>query len=178
MSAGLPTHGREGVLRLSTATGSTVIGTEVAYSNNWTWSPSKDLVEISRLNQNSKEFLEGMVSGTFSAEGSVMPMNSQMKLLFGRFAKISTADTGGGDSSAASIVDGTMWFHGVLKPIDSNKSSDDIAGMKIMVPILASGLTFGASGSEVETWSFEGTQNGDVMFQESTSTASGIPTVS
>ena len=57
MGVGKPTHGREGVLYLSTSTGSTSFGTEVGYSNEWSWSPSKDQAEITRLNQNSKEFI-------------------------------------------------------------------------------------------------------------------------
>ena len=72
MGNGLPTHGREGVLYLSTSTGSTSFGTEVGYSNEWNWSPSKDQAEISRLNQNSKEFIEGMVGGSLAASGSLM----------------------------------------------------------------------------------------------------------
>jgi len=63
MGNGLPTHGREGVLYLSTSTGTTAYGTEVGYSDDWTWTPSKDQVEINRLNHKSKEFLEGLVSG-------------------------------------------------------------------------------------------------------------------
>lgn len=175
MGNGLPTHGREGVLYLSTSTGSTSFGTEVGYSNEWSWSPSKDLAEISRLNQNSKEFIEGMVSGSLSATGSLIPGNAQVRNLIGRFAKVSTDDTGGGDSLATAITDGTFYFHGVMKPIDTAGTSDDISGMKMVIPILSAGLSITTPGSDIVGWSYDGTQNGDALYVESTSTAAGLP---
>lgn len=175
MGNGLPTHGREGVLYLSTSTGSTAFGIEVGYSNEWTWTPTKENVEINRLNQNSKEFLEGLVSGTASASGSVIPGNAQLRTMISRFAKVSVDDTGGADSLADAITDGTFYFHGIVKPIDTGKTSDDINGMKFVIPILASGMSFPVSGADVVGWSFDGVQNGDVLYVESTSTKSGIP---
>jgi len=175
MGNGLPTHGREGVLYLSTSTGSTAYGTEVGYANEWSWSPSKDQAEITRLNQNSKEFIEGMVSGALSASGSLIPGNAQVRKLIGRFAKVSTDDTGGADTTALAITDGTFYFHGVMKPIDTGKSSDDIHGMKMVIPILASGMSINVSGGDIVGWSYDGTQNGDAVYIESTSTAAGLP---
>lgn len=173
--AGSPIHGREGILKLSTTTGSTASATEVGYSNDWTWTPSKDQVEISRLNQNSKEFLEGLVSASFSASGSVIPGNAQLTRMINRFARVSTGDTGGADSDYTAITDGTFYFHGIVKPIDTGTTSDDIHGIKMVIPVLASGMGFNISGGDIEGWTFDGTQNGDALYVESTSTASGIP---
>jgi len=173
--AGLPTHGREGVLYLSTSSGSTNYGTEVGYSNDWSWTPSKDQVEINRLNQNSKEFLEGLVSGSLSASGSLNSGNAQVRTMINRFARVSMDDTGGGDTDYVAITDGTFYFHGVMKPIDTKGTSDDINGQKVVVPILASGMGFTVSGGDIVSWNFEGTQNGDALYVESTSTAAGLP---
>jgi hypothetical protein len=175
MGNGLPTHGREGVLYLSTSSGSTSFGTEIGYSNDWSWTPSKDQVEINRLNQNSKEYLEGLVSGSASASGSLVPGNGQVRTLINRFARVSTGDTGGGDSDYTAITEGTFYFHGIMKPIDTAKTSDDINGMKMVIPILASGMSFTVSGGDIVGWSFDGTQNGDALYVESTSTIAGIP---
>jgi hypothetical protein len=175
MGNGAPTHGREGVLYLSTSTGSTAFGTEVAYSNEWSWTPSKDNAEITRLNQNSKEFVEGLVSGSLSASGSVIPGNAQVRKIISRFAKVSVDDTGGADTLADAITDGNLYFHGVMKPIDTQASSDNINGMKMVIPILASGLSLGASGADIVGWTYDGTQNGDAVYIESTSTAAGLP---
>lgn len=175
MGNGAPTHGREGVLYLSTSTGSTNTGTEVGYSNEWAWSPSKEQAEISRLNQNSKEFVEGLVSGSLSASGSLIPGNAQVRNLIGRFAKVSMDDTGGADTLASAITDGTFYFHGVMKPIDTGGSSDNINGMKMVIPILASGMSMNVSGADIVGWSYDGTQNGDALYVESTSTKAGLP---
>lgn len=175
--AGSPTHGREGVLYLSTAAGSTKTGTEIGYSNSWTLTPSKDIVEINRLNQNSKEYLEGLVSGSVSAEGSFISGNAQVRSLVNRFARVlnDTGDTASGDTSYTAITDGTLYFHGVVKPIDTKGTSDDKRGMKFVIPFLASGMSYNVSGGDIVNWSFDGTQNGDVLYVESTSTAQGLP---
>ena len=175
MGNGLPTHGREGVLYLSTSTGSTAYGTEVGYSNEWSWSPSKDQSEINRLNQNSKEFVEGLVSGSLSASGSLIPGNTQVRNMIGRFAKVSMNDTGGADTLASAITDGSFYFHGVMKPIDTGKTSDEAHGMKMVIPILASGMSINVSGGDIVGWTYDGTQNGDAVYIESTSTAAGLP---
>jgi hypothetical protein len=170
-----PTHGREGVLYLSTSSGSTEFGTEVGYSNEWSWSPSKDQAEISRLNQNSKEFVEGLVSGSLSATGSLIPGNAPVRKIISRFAKVSTGDTGGADTTANAITDGTFYFHGIMKPIDTGGTSDDIRGMKMVIPILASGMSINVSGADIVGWTYDGTQNGDALYIESTSSAAGLP---
>jgi hypothetical protein len=175
MSNALPTHGREGVLLLSTDSGSTKSGTEVAYSEAWSWTPSKEQTEISKLNATSKEYLEGLVSGTLTASGSIVSGSAQQRIIFSRFAKVETSDTGGADTLAAGITDGNMWFHGIIKPIDTGGTSDDIIGQKIVVPILASGLSIDVSAGDVAKWSYDGQQNGDALYTESTSTAAGIP---
>ena len=174
--AGSPTHGREGVLYLSTAEGSTVTGTELAWTNSWTWTPSKDQVEITPLNNQSKYFVEGLVAGTVSAEGSLISGSSVQRAIIGRFAKVlnDTGDTAG-SSAALAVTDGNFYLHLVAKPIDTAASSDEIRGQKFVVPVLASGMSVTASGSDIVGWSYDGTQNGDVLYIESTSTAQGIP---
>ena len=175
MGNALPTHGREGVLYHSTSSGSTEFGTEVGYSNEWSWTPAKDQVEINRLNQNSKEFLEGLVGGAFTASGSVVTGNAPLRKMINRFAKVSTQDTGGADTTATAITDGTFWFHGIMKPIDTAATSDNIIGQKLVIPILAGGMGFNVSGGDVVGWSFDGVQNGDVLYVESTDSGAGIP---
>lgn len=175
--AGLPVHGREGILYLSTSSGSTSFGTEVGYSNEWSWTPTKDQVEINRLNQNSKEFLEGLVGGAATASGSLISGNAQVRTMINRFARVlnDTGDTASGDTAYTAITDGTFYFHGIMKPIDTQGTSDDKRGQKLVIPILASGMGFTVSGGDIVGWSFDGTQNGDVLYVESTSTAQGIP---
>lgn len=174
--AGSPTHGREGVLYLSTSTGSTAFGTEVAWTNSWTWTPSKDQVEITPLNNNSKYYVEGLVGGTVSAEGSLISGSESQRTIIGRFAKVLN-DTGDTASSTAAlaITDGNFYLHLVSKPIDTQGSSDDARGQKFIVPVLASGMSVSASGGDIVGWSYDGTQNGDVLYVESTSTAQGLP---
>jgi hypothetical protein len=174
--AGSPTHGREGVLYLSTSTGSTAFGTEIGYSESWSWTPSKEQSEINRLNSSSKEFIEGLVSGTLSAGGSLISGSNQQRLLIGRFAKVlnDTGDTAS-DTAAVCITDGTMYFHAIAKPIDTQGTSDDKRGQKFVIPILASGLGIDVNATDIVKWTYDGTQNGDVLYVESTSTAQGIP---
>jgi len=176
MGNGIPIHGREGVLYLSTSTGSTAFGTEIGYTNSFTWTPSKDNAEINALNQNSKLFVEGLVGGSLTMEGSLVAGSAPQSILIGRFAKvlIDTGDTAG-SSEALAIADGNLYFHGILKPIDTGGTSDDISGQKIVVPILASGLSLGASGADIVPFSYDGVQNGDVLYVDSTSTAQGFP---
>ena len=174
--SGSPTHGREGVLYLSTASGSTGLGTEVGWTNSWSWTPSKDQTEINALNQTSKYYVEGLIAGAVSAEGSLVSGSSVQRQLINRFAKVlnDTGDTPG-SSAALSVVDGNLYLHLVAKPIDTAASSDDKRGQKIVVPVLASGFSIEASGGDIVGWSYDGTQNGDALYIESTSTAMGLP---
>ncbi len=174
--AGSPTHGREGVLYAGTDSNSTGLGTEIGWTNSWSWSPSKDQTEINALNQNSKYYVEGLVGGSVSAEGSLISGSAQQRTLISRFAKVlnDTGDTAG-DTEADAITDGELYLHLVAKPIDTAGDSDDVRGQKLVVPILASGMSIEASGGDIVSWSYDGTQNGDVLYIESTSTAHGIP---
>ena len=168
--AGKPVHGREGVLYLSTSTGSTANGTEVAWTNDWTWSPSKDQTEITPLNNSSKYYVEGLVGGSVSASGSLITGSAIQRKIINRFAKVD-ATTG----AALNITDGNFYLHLISKPIDTGASSDAIKGQKFIVPVLASGFSVSASGGDIVGWSYDGTQNGDVLFVESSSTAKGLP---
>lgn len=172
--AGSPVHGREGILYLSTSTGSTSYGSEVGWVNSWEWSPSKDNAEITALNQNSKYYVEGLVDGSVSAEGSFITGSGGLQTIISRFAKTLINDTDG-DTAATAITDGNFYLHLISKPIDTAGTSDDINGAKYVVPVLASGFTAGADGGSIESWSYEGQQNGDVIYVESTSTEAGLP---
>ena len=174
--AGSPTHGREGILYAGDDANSTGLGTEIGWTNDWSWSPSKDQTEITALNQNSKYYVEGLVGGSVSASGSLISGSVQQRTLISRFAKVlnDTGDTAS-DTEADAITDGDLNLHLVAKPIDTGGTSDDIRGQKLIVPILASGMSIEASGGDIVSWSYDGTQNGDVLYIESTSTSHGIP---
>jgi len=174
--AGSPTHGREGVLYQGTDSNSTGLGTEIGWTNSWTWSPSKDQTEISALNQTSKYYVEGLVSGSVSAEGSLISGSSGQRTLMGQFAKVLSDDGSTlSDTAADAITDGNLYLHLVAKPIDTAGTSDDNRGQKIIVPVLGSGFSVNASGGDIVGWTYEGQQNGDAMYVESTSTEHGIP---
>jgi len=175
--AGSPTHGREGVLYLSTSALTTAFGDEVGWTNDWTWTPSKDQTEISPLNATSKYYVEGLVSGSVSASGSLVAGSAVQRTMIGRFAKVlnDTGDTAS-STAASAITDGNFYLHLIAKPIDTGGSSDDKRGQKFVVPVLASGFSANASGGDIVGWSYDGQQNGDVYYVESTSTAQGIPT--
>ena len=175
--AGNPTHGREGVLLLSTASGTTTTGVEVGWTNSWSWTPSKDQTEINALNQTSKYYVEGLIAGSVSAEGSLVTGSSMQHTLIGKFARV-LIDTGSTptDTEALSPTDGNLYLHLIAKPIDTAGSSDDVRGQKFVVPVLASGFSVEVSGGDIVGWSYDGVQNGDATFIESTSTAYGIPT--
>ena len=167
-------HGREGALYLSTVSGSTSYGTEIGYTNSWSISMSRDISEVTPLNQNSKEYVEGLVSGTVSAEGSIRILDTTLEKIFNRFSKI--LDTGdSGDTDAAEIADGTMYLHLILKPIDTGGTSDDIKGAKFVAPLLSNGFSVEASGGDIESWSYDGTINGDLLYSVSTDTGRGFP---
>lgn len=174
--AGNPTHGREGVLYNGTDSNSTGFGTEIGWTNSWSWSPTKDMNEITAINQTSKYYVEGLVGGSISAEGSLISGSSGHRTLIGRFAKVlnDTGDTVS-DTAAAAVEDGDLYLHCVIKPIDTGGSSDDVRGQKIIVPVLATGMSIDVSGGDIVGWSYEGTQDGDVLYIESTSTNYGIP---
>lgn len=173
--AGDVIHGRQGVLYLSTSSGSTSYGTEVGYTQSWSLSMSRDLAEVTKLNQNSKEYKEGLVSGTVTAQGSLQTGNAQYKKIVSRFAKVlDSADTAG-DSQADAIADGTMYLHLVTKPIDTGATGDEIKGQKFIAPILSNGLSADVNAGGLETWSYDGTINGDLLYRESTSSEDGFP---
>lgn len=166
-------HGREGALYLSTSSGDTAYGSEIAYTNTWSLSMSRDIAEVTPLNSNSKEYIEGLVSGTVSAEGGFRVSDTHFEKLINRFCDVQTAtDTTG---TPEDITDGVMYFHLFARLIDTAASSDEIPGAKYVVPVLSNGFTANANGGEIENWSYEGTVSGDVVYIVSTSTADGIP---
>jgi len=164
-------HGREGALYLSTASGDTAYGSEIGYTNSWSLSMSRDIAEVTPLNSNSKEYVEGLVSGTVSAEGGFRIEDTHFEKIINRFCGVQGAT----DTSATDITDGTLYFHLFAKLIDTAASSDNITGAKYVVPVLSNGFTANANGGEIENWSFEGTVNGDVLYIASTDSADGIP---
>lgn len=163
-------HGREGALYLSTASGSTSLGNEIGYTNSWSVSMTRDLSEVTPLNNASKEYVEGLVSGTVSAEGSIRVGDSVLKQIYARFAKVRETTDTGGDTEAAAIVSGNMYLHLIVKPIDTGGDTSNEAGAKFVVPILSNGFSADEAGSDIASWSYEGTINGDLLYVESTDT--------
>ena len=111
MAASSLIHGREGALYISTSSGDTAYGHEIGYTNSWTLSMSRDISEVTPLNNNSKEYVEGLIGGTVSAEGSFRVSDSYLDVLIGRFAEIRDSGDTGGSSEAAAITDGTFYLH-------------------------------------------------------------------
>jgi len=167
-------HGRLGALYLSTAAGSTSYGTLLGYTDNWSITPSKDLVEITKLDQNSKEYLEGLIGGSVSVGGSFRVADTILHKVINRFAVLEIDTSSGGRDDFA---DGTMYLHCIVKSIDTAKSSDNAKGAKFVVPVLLSGMSMDASAGDVEKWSADGSVDGDLLYVESSSTARGIPKV-
>jgi hypothetical protein len=164
-------HGREGVLLFSTSSGSTdSMGTELGYTESWSVSMTRDLAEVTKINTNSKEYVEGLVGGTISASGSFRTNDTGgLYSLIGRFAKIRTSgDTG--DSDAAAIQDGDIYARLVVKPIDTAASSDEVAGGAFTVKLLSNGFGVDVSGGDLSGWTYEGTMNGDLLYFESQDT--------
>jgi len=164
-------HGREGVLLFSTSSGSTdSVGVELGYTESWSLSQDRDLAEVSKINTNSKEYVEGLVGGTVSMAGSFRSNDTGgLHKLIGRFAKIRTSDDTG-DSDAAAIQDGDLYARLVVKPIDTGASSDDVAGAAFTMAILSNGFSVDVSAGDFSGWSYEGTINGDVLYFESQDT--------
>ena len=165
-------HGRLGALYLSTAAGSTSYGTEIGYTNSWSISPDKELTEVTPLNNDAKDFLEGRIGGSFSMQGNLRIGDSILHRVINRFAQLEIdTDTGGRDTFA----EGTFYAHCIVKSIDTSKSSDDIKGAKFVVPILLSGFGAEMNGGDVGSWSAEGTIDGSILYVESTDTERGLP---
>jgi hypothetical protein len=173
-------HGREGILYLSTSTGYSTPGTEVGYVNEFTVNTERDMTEISKINASAKEYVEGLVSGTLSASGSLRLGDSGgVGVLMKRFYKTlyttdSTASTDL-DGDANSIAEGNLYFHGILSAIDTAATSDNVKGSKVFAAMLSNGFDLEVSGGDLEGWTYNGTLNGDVYYIESTDTAHGIP---
>ena len=166
-------QGREGKLYLSTSSGSTAFGSEIANIDAWSLSMNRDIIEITNISQNSKKYVEGLVGGSLTASGQIIAQESNRQKLYNRFMKLSMNDTS--DTSQDDIVDGNLFFHLIARPIDTAATGDEIDGIKFVAPALSGGLSVDVSGADVESFSYDGTVNGDVLYVESTSTARGIP---
>jgi len=157
-------HGREGALYLSTA-GST-LGTELGYTNSWNVSMTRDLAEVTPLNNNSYEYVEGLISGTVSAEGSFRVGDTAgLNRIINRFANIEDSST-----AVSAVASGDIYLHMVVKPIDTAGDTDNIIGAKLIAPLLSNGFTVDASGADIIGWSYEGTVNGDLTYYASSDT--------
>ena len=170
--AGNEIHGREGILYISTSSGSTSFGSELGAVDGWSVSMTRDINELNHINQDAKRYLEGLIGGSLTANGSLRPGDSIVHKLYNRFFELEIDTTTAGREDP---VDGDLYFHLVLKPIDTGKTSDDIKGAKIVASALSAGLSFDVSGGDVETWGYDGTINGTALYVESTDTARGIP---
>ena len=165
-------HGREGVLLFGTSSGSTGgLGTEIGYTESWSLSMTRDLAEVTKLNSNSKEYVEGLVGGTASMAGSFRVSDTGgLYTLINRFAKVRESDDTG-DSDAADIQDGDIYARLVVKTIDTGASSDEIKGGAFTVKLLSNGFGVDVSAGDLAGWTYEGTMNGDLTYFESTDTA-------
>ena len=159
-------HGREGALYLSTA-GTSDLGNEVGYTNSWNVSMSRDLAEVTPLNSNSYEYVEGLISGTVSAEGSFRVGDTAgLNNIINRFAQMQDSST-----AVTAIRDGDLYMHLIVKPIDTAGDTSNVRGAKFIAPILSNGFSVDASGTDIISWSYEGTVNGDLTYYSSTDTA-------
>lgn len=165
-------HGRQSIAYLSTSSGATSIGKELGYVEDLTMDVSREVNEISKINANSKEYLEGLISGTVSANGHFRVGDTIVQLIMNRFAvmEIDTTTTG-----RDGIKDGDLFIHAVVQPIDTNKTSDNMRGAKYVIPVLSNGFSVNMNAGSPVGWTYNGTQNGDLLYIESTSTGRGIP---
>ncbi len=62
-----------------------------------------------------------------------------------------------------------------MKPIDSASTGDDITGAKYVITVLSNGFSVNMDAGSPVGWTYNGTQNGDILYIESTSTDRGIP---
>lgn len=171
-------HGRQAALYRSSDSASTNLGSEWGYTQGYTVNLERELDEITKINQNSKEYIEGLVSGTVDATGFFRAGDSiGIHTAVKHFTKFNdtndSADTG--DTGFSAIDDGDMYLHMILKPIDTGGTSDDIHGAKLVAKLLPSNMSFEVSGDGVETWSYSGQINGDILYAESTATERGFP---
>lgn len=177
--AGSVIHGREGRLYFTTSTDYTSPGTVMGYVNEYTLNTERDLTEITKINADAKEYVEGLISGTLSASGSLRVGDSGgVGLLMRRFFKTlytTEASSDAGTSDATAIADGNIYFHGIVTPIDTAASSDDAKGAKVWAAMLSNGFDLEVSGGDIEGWTYNGTLNGDIYYIESTDTSHGIP---
>jgi hypothetical protein len=166
-------HGRQSIAYLSTSSGSTSFGNEIGYVEDITIDVSREVNEIPKINANSMEYIEGLISGSVSANGHFRVGDTILHKLINRFAKLSLNDTS--DTSQDAIKDGDLFIHDIVKPIDTAASSDDIDGAKYVIPVLSNGFSVNMNAGSPVGWTYNGTQNGDLLYVESTSTARGIP---
>lgn len=166
------THGRQSIAYLSTSSGSTSVGNEIGYVEDITIDVSREVNEIPKINANSMEYIEGLISGSVSANGHFRTGDTYLHKLINRFALLEIdTDTDGRED----ILDGNLFIHDIVRPIDTGKTSDDIKGAKFVIPVLSNGFSVNMNAGSPVGWTYNGTQNGDLLYVESTSTARGIP---
>lgn len=167
-------HGREGNLAITTSTGwvgELSTADIVAHINSWSLSPTKDVSEITNINQSSKVYLEGLVGATVSIEGNWVPGQSAQRDIFNKFMLIGTDSS----STGTPINDDNVNLHLVLKPIDSEEASPDNRGAMVFARAISNGLGLNVDGGSPESFTYEGTVNGDMYYIEGTSTNMGLP---
>jgi hypothetical protein len=172
-------HGRVAALYKSSDSASTNLGSEWGYTQSYTVNLERELDEITKINQNSKEYLEGLITGTLDASGFFRSGDSiGIHTAVKHFTKFNdsndSSDTG--DTGFAAAEDGDMYLHAILKPIDTGSTGDEAKGAKLVMKLLPSNMSFEVSGDGVETWSYNGQVNGDILYAESTATERGFPT--
>jgi hypothetical protein len=165
-------HGRNGILYLSTSTGSTDYGAELGYVDEFSIEMERDLAEVTKINQESAEYVEGLISGSLSASGHYRVGDTVAHKMFNRFMKTEIDSTGG---TQTPIKSGSLYFHGIFRDIDTAKTSDASRGAKVVAELLNGNFSFTVGSGDVEGWSYGGNVNGDLLYVESTSTDRGIP---
>lgn len=166
-------HGREGILYLSTSTGSTSYGDELGYVDEFSVEMERDLSEVTKINTESREYIEGLIGGSLSASGHLRIGDSILHKLMNRFAELEIDDTD--TTSRQTIKSGNLYFHGILRDIDTAKTSDAARGAKVVATLLSGNFSYTVGSGDVEGWSYGGNVNGDLLYVESTSTGRGIP---
>lgn len=171
--AGEVMHGREGILYVSTSSGSTSYGNELGYVESFTIDADIDNTEVTRINSESREYKKGLIGSNASLEGHWRIGDTMLHHLVNQFMKLEIDDTS--DTSRTAISDNNLYFHGILRPIDTAKSSDAARGAKVVAELLPGNFSLNVGSGDLEGWSYGGPVDGDLLYVESTSTGRGIP---
>jgi hypothetical protein len=146
--------GTDGRLLISTTSGTPEV---VGYVDSWSVSPSKDVQEVTYLGADSKEYVEGLISGTVSASGMwTLSSTHNQRPLLNQFMKVSSS-TG----STTAISDSNIKFEGYLTY--STASGEE--KQYVEADLISSGFSLEVSADSFHSFSYEGTVNGDMTYK-------------